>query len=98
MRPCVILNASERLATIPVIIVAPGTGNLGALRFPHTVRVEPNTGNGLDAVTVFYGFQLQAVDRSWIGDRRGALAENDLRRLEDAILEALGFEPPTGFA
>lgn len=94
MRPCVILNASERLATIPVIIVAPGTSNLGALRFPHTVRVEPNRTNGLDCVTVFYGFQLQTVDRSWIGDRRGCLSGSELRRLEDAILEALGFDPP----
>jgi mRNA-degrading endonuclease toxin of MazEF toxin-antitoxin module len=93
-RPCVILNASETLGKVPVVMIAPGTSNLDALRFPHTVRVDPDTTNGLTKATVFYGFQLQAADRRWIKRHLGRLSDGDFRRLEDEILNALGFDPP----
>ena len=94
-RPAVVLHASESLDTIPAIIVVVGTGKLAALRFPHTVRVDPDNGNGLAKATVFMGFQTQAVDRNWLEEPRlGRLSEESLRRVENIVLEALGFDPP----
>lgn len=90
-----VFSASETLRSVPVVIVVPGTTNLSASRFPHTVQVEPSNSNGLIQASVFLGFQLQAVDPKIIEPRRlGELTEEELTRLEDAVLGALGFDPP----
>ncbi len=94
-RPAVVMHSSESLNRIPVVVVVPGTSKLAALRFPHTVAIDPAPLNGLSQRTVFIGFQVQAASADWV-DRvpAGTLTEDDLRSVEDAVLDALGFEPP----
>lgn len=80
---------------IPTVIVVPGTTKLAAARYPHTVRTGPDATNGLAADTVFLAFQLQAADPAWIETpSMGTLSPQDLERLENAVLDALGFDPP----
>jgi len=93
-RPAVVLNATDKLSQIPVVLVVPGTSRIAAVRFPHTCQVTPTDGNGLSAPTVFLAFQLQAVDRNWLAQSVGRLGESDLRALENEVLEVLGFDPP----
>lgn len=94
-RPGVILNATEQLDSIPVVLIVPGTTNLRAAMYPYTVRVVPSRSNGLRSETIFLGSHLQAVDRRLVEfPKLGALEERDLRLTENAVLEALGFESP----
>lgn len=96
-RPSILLNASDTLAKIPTAIVVPGTSKLAAARYPNTLRVTPDTSNGLRVDTVFLAFQIQAVDPSWIQTPRlGQLSSTHLEMLEDVVLDALGFDPPEG--
>lgn len=89
------LNANELLAQVPTAIIVPGTGKLAAARFPYTVRVLPSGTNGLMDETVFLGFQVMAIDQaSIVQPRRGVLAAADLEKIENAVMTALGFEPP----
>jgi mRNA interferase MazF len=51
------------LAGEPMLVVAPITSNLAALRFAFTVRAEPSPENGLTFPSVVMVFQLRAVDK-----------------------------------
>jgi len=90
-RVAVILHCTRTTSSLPVLLVVPGTGQPGALRYPHTVEVRPDGTNGLSVPTVFMAFQLQAVDRRIIVlPPVGTLAPADLQRLEAAVKEVLG--------
>lgn len=94
-RPAVVISANQTLLAVPVVLVVPGTSQLAATRFPHTVRIDPSASNGLTQSSVFIAFQLQAVNPRLIDARPvGALDDAELRQLEDAVLGALGFDPP----
>jgi len=60
-RPAIV--ASDDSPGLPTIMVAPLTSQLAALRFPHTLRVEPSADNGLSVPSVILLFQLQVVDK-----------------------------------
>lgn len=86
-----IVQSNASLDQIPVALIVPGTSNLKALRFPHTVRIDPDGTNGLRMPTVFLAFQVQAIDKHAIGDPpRGQLSAADLARLEGELRAALG--------
>lgn len=90
-RPAVILHSPDSLDDIPTTLIVPGTGKLKALRFPHTVRVEPSDDNGLVVPTVFLAFQLMPVDDRIIDDPPlGRLSEEELELLEEAVFSVLG--------
>lgn len=90
-----ILSATETLKSVPVILVVPGTSQLAATRFPFTTRIEASATNGLTVPSVFVGFQLQAVNPRLVSfPRAGFLSEDELCRIEDSVLGALGFDLP----
>ena len=60
-RPAVV--AQDDTPSLPTLLVAPLTSQLSALRFPHTLRVEPSPENGLNMPSVILLFQLQVVDK-----------------------------------
>lgn len=81
---------------MPTALIVPGTAKIAAARFPYTVRVLPSGMNGLTVETVFLGFQVMAVDQaSIVQPQRGVLAPDDLAKIENAVLTALGFDPPS---
>jgi len=55
------LVVSDDSPVLPTIVVVPLTSQLAALRFPHTLQVEPSPGNGLSVPSVVLLFQLQVV-------------------------------------
>lgn len=90
-RPAVIFQADQSYRRLTVAAVVPGTSKLKALRFPHTVSVDPTRGNGLTQRTVFLCFQVQPVDKRRIqSPPLGKLDDEDLAQIESAVREALG--------
>ncbi len=56
-RPAVAVQTD--VAGEPMLMVAPITSNLKALRFKFSVKVEPSTENGLDLPSVVMVFQMR---------------------------------------
>ena len=88
----VILQNDSTYAALPVVLIAPGTSRTDALRFPHTVRIDPDPTNGLKKETIFLGFQVQVVNKAIIElPPLGQLSHADLAKLEAVVKAALGF-------
>jgi mRNA interferase MazF len=88
-RPAVIVSSGIE-PDDPVIVVVVATSKLGALRFKHTLRVEPSTINGLTKPSVLLLFQVAAVDRDRFKKKRGDLEEATLKELDGILRNMLG--------
>ncbi len=89
-RPAIAVQTDTTAGSLPTLMVVPLTGQLDALRFPHTIRVDPSETNGLTMPSVLLVFQLRAIDQSRILDTLGTLEQrymdqldNEMRRLLD---------------
>ena len=80
------------IAGEPMLMIAPITSNLGALRFAFSVRVEPSPDNGLTSPSVVMIFQMRAVDKSRIIRKLGQLSPADMERIDAEIWRML--KPP----
>ena len=93
-------NGHEQRGLRPAIIAAdtptgiisaiPCTGNLQALRFPFTLRIEPSKVNGFDAPTVALLLQLCAIDRNRCVKRIGTVEPETIRRINRLLRTFLG--------
>lgn len=81
-RPAIAVQADIPGANTPTLMVVPLTSQLGALRFPHTIRVEPSAMNGLTKPSVLLIFQLGPIDRVRILGRIGRLEQHYLNQLD----------------
>ncbi len=86
-RPAIAIQSD--VAGEPMIIVAPVTSNLSALRFIFSVRIEPTAENGLTAPSVVMVFQLRAIDKARIVRKIGQLSVADLALVETALWQML---------
>ncbi|MFN0279073.1 MAG: type II toxin-antitoxin system PemK/MazF family toxin [Pyrinomonadaceae bacterium] len=59
-RPAVAVQTD--IAGEPMLMVAPITSNLKALRFNFAVQIEPSSENGLSQTSVVLVFQMRAMD------------------------------------
>lgn len=84
-RPCVVLQDAIYGRSSPLVLMAPLTSQLAALRFPAAVRIEPSPDNGLRLPSVAMVFQLRALDRTRFFRLLGRLDSADL----EAVLAAL---------
>jgi mRNA interferase MazF len=75
----------------PMLMIAPVTSNLKALRFKFTVRIEPSSENGLDLPSVIMIFQMRAVDKNRILKTIGKISTEDLAKVDAEIRQMLGF-------
>jgi mRNA interferase MazF len=73
-RPAVIVQDEASAGTLPVVLTVPLTTATSTLRFPGTLRIQPDKDNGLNQPSVALVFQLRAVDRRRIGGRLGAVS------------------------
>src|SRR5258708_39426745 len=89
-RPAVAVQTDQ--AGEPMLMVAPVTSNLAALRFAFSVRIEPSTENGLTMPSVVMVFQRRAIDKARIVRKTGQLSELDKRRIDAKIWQML--KPP----
>ena len=89
-RPAVAVQTDQ--AGEPMLIVAPVTSNLAALRFSFTVRVEPSPENGLTLPSIIMVFQMRAIDKARIIRRIGRVSNEDMERIDAEIWRML--KPP----
>ncbi len=83
-RPAIVLADTES----PVVVVAPLTSNLQALRFPFTLLVVPSKTNRLDADSVALVLHIRAIDRRRLKNKIGFLEKATLKEI-DKILRRL---------
>lgn len=92
-RPAMAVQAD--LASEPMLMVAPITSNLKALRFAFTVRVEPSAENGPTLPPVVMVFQMRAMDKTRTVRKLGTLSPADMELIDAMIWQML--RPPTGY-
>jgi mRNA interferase MazF len=84
-RPAVVVLSDNSPQINPMTMVVPLTGQLNALRFPHTFQVDPSPTNGLSQPSVLLVFQLRAIDRQRLRRLIGQLENNHLQQLNEEI-------------
>lgn len=89
-RPAVVVMNAASAGKLPLVTVVPFTGKMGALQFPHTIKVDPSPGNGLTQSSVLLVFQLRALDKRRIAKVAGRLEDHHLRQLEAEMRDLLG--------
>jgi mRNA-degrading endonuclease toxin of MazEF toxin-antitoxin module len=89
-RPTIIAQDPSTTTLLPATLVIPLTTQLGALRFPGTVLIDPETGNGLRRPSVALVFQLTVLDRRFLGTKMGRVSETILKALWSALDEITG--------
>jgi len=90
LRPALIVHDDATISILPVVIIIPFTTQLNALRYPHTIRVEPSQQNGLSQSSVLMVFQLRAIDRLRLRNKIGYLERDLLIRVDIEIRNLLG--------
>lgn len=88
-RPVIVVQTDITDAMLPTTMIIPITSNLCALRYPHTLRIDPSTQNGLTMPSVLLVFQLRAIDKKRLGNRIGQLEQRHLQQLETEIRHLL---------
>jgi len=87
-RPAVAVQAD--VAGEPMLMIAPVTSNLNALRFKFAVKIEPSNDNGLTQTSIVMIFQMRAIDKSRIVKLIGKLSTEDLAKVDSEIRQMLG--------
>lgn len=88
-RPAIAVQTDATAGNLPTLMVVPLTGQLDALRFPHTIRVDPSEANGLTMPSVLLVFQLRAIDQNRILDKIGTLEQSYVDQLDNEIRQLL---------
>jgi len=83
------LAIQTEVAGEPMLIVAPITSNLNALRFSFTIKIEPSEENGLMQDSVVMIFQMRAIDKKRILKKFGNLSSDDMQKVETEIRRLL---------
>jgi mRNA interferase MazF len=91
-RPAIAVQADVSGTNLPTLMIVPLTGQLSALRYPYTIRVEPSNANGLTQPSVLLVFQLRAIDRRRIIGTIGRLEQEYLEQLEAEMRRLLSLE------
>jgi mRNA interferase MazF len=86
-RPAVAVQTD--IAGDPMLMVAPITSNLSALRFRFSVEIQPSSENGLDLPSVIMVFQMRAIDKGRIMKRLGKLSNEDMEKVDAEIWQML---------
>lgn len=88
-RPAIVVQTDLTDASLPTTMIIPMTSNLGALRYPHTLRIDPSLQNGLTMASVILVFQVRAIDKRRLGNRIGRLEKRHLQQLETEMRHLL---------
>ena len=75
---------------LPTTVIVPMTAKLTALRFPHTIQIDPSSQNGLAKPSVLLVFQLRAIDKGRLGRKLGRLEQQHMKQLETEVQHLLG--------
>jgi len=86
-RPALIVH-SDQSNSLMMVMLIPMTSNQAAIRFDHTIAVQPSSLNGLSQPSIIMIFQLRALDRNRIRRTIGRL-ESEIMDLVDSELKNL---------
>jgi mRNA interferase MazF len=89
-RPAIVVQTDITDVRLPTTMIVPLTANLNALRFPHTIRVDPSPKNGLTQPSVLLVFQLRAIDKRRVSNKLGRLESHHMDQLEAEMRDLLG--------
>ena len=90
-RPGIVFQASELPGVrLSAVLVVPLTTQQAALRFPGTVLISPEIGNGLRQQSVALVFQMAAVDLDFVGTPVGKVSTTAVSQLMQALDELFG--------
>lgn len=84
-RPCLVIQDAFYGQRSPLVLVVPLTSQLGTLRFPATVQIEPAPSNGLSQTSIALVFQTRATDRTLFVRKLGALTTGELEAVLDEL-------------
>ncbi len=73
----------------PMLMIAPITSNLNALRFKFSVQIEPSDENGLNQISIIMIFQMRSIDKTRIVKKIGKLSDDDLAKVDAEIWQML---------
>lgn len=90
-RPSIVVQADLHESDLSTTMIIPFTSKLQAMRFPHTMLIEPSADNGLSVPSVLLVFQLRAIDKRRINRTVGHLEASYTIQLENEIKSLLGF-------
>jgi len=85
MRPAIVLSEVES----GIVIIIPFTSNPQALRFPHTIDVNPSVENGLNSRSIALVFQMRAIDKRRIKNKIGTIEGKTMEKIDEMIKEML---------
>ena len=86
IRPVIVL--SNVIASLVLII--PCTSNIQALRFPHTLEINPSKRNGLKNLSVALVFQIRAIDKQRLQKKAGILEKQVVSKVDSMLRQLLG--------
>ena len=89
-RPAIVAQASPAASTLPTVLLIPLTTQQDALRFPGTVLIEADAANGLRRPSVALVFQLNAVDKRFLGSQLGVASPTIIASIWEALDEITG--------
>lgn len=89
VRPVLVVQNDQGNQSSPTVIVAPLTSRRKRPRQPTHVLVLPPEG-GLTRPSQVLCEQVRTLEKSRLTDYLGALSDDTLRRVDDALLRALG--------
>ena len=86
-RPAVAVQTD--VAGEPMLMIAPITSNLNALRFKFTVQIEPAAENGLNVPSVVMIFQMRLIDKGRFLKKIGSLSDDVMAKVDVEIWKML---------
>ena len=86
-RPAVAVQTD--VAGEPMLMIAPITSNLNALRFKFTVQIEPAAENGLNVPSVVMIFQMRLIDKGRFLKKIGSLSDDVMAKVDFEIWKML---------
>lgn len=72
-----------------IVIIVPFTSNIQALRFSHTIEVEPSKENGLTAKSIALVFQIRAIDKKRLKNKIGSLENTIIKKMGNMLKDLL---------
>jgi mRNA interferase MazF len=73
-----------------MLIVAPITSNLNALRFSFAIKLEPTDENGLTQPSVIMIFQMRAIDKDRVMKKLGNISAEQMKIVDAEIKKMSG--------
>jgi mRNA interferase MazF len=86
-RPALIVQSADASTRLPTVLLVPLTTQIDALRFPGTVLIEPDAGNGLRRPSIALVFQITAVDKQFVEERLGMASQTTIQTIWQALDE-----------